>query len=259
MVIGGIIALVVAAVAYIYAHSQQKSLRDMTLTETLTCGDLGQLSSAAAEAVGSGSFGQECEVVGVAAPGAQGALTAPESGREVVWHRTVLTEHYTATETDSQGKSREVNKTRIVGQQVTQEPFVVKDSTGEIVVDPRGADMDEPFVLADKFERNSGNIDLGDSRWANIAEQLAKASIQGGIQHEEWGIPTGQQLYVLAEANDRNGTLVMGRPEKGRFMISTKSEEELRESAGTTVAIATSIAVVVGVAGVVLLVLGLLG
>ncbi len=208
MVIGGIIALAVAAVAYFVAHSQQKSLRDMTLSETLTCGELGQLSAAAAEAVGTGSFGQACEVVGVAAPGGQGALTAPESGREVVWHRTLLTEHYTTTESDSQGKSREVDKTRIVAQHVSEDPFLVKDAAGEIIVDPRGADMDEPFVLA--------------------------------------------------EANDRTGTVTMSRPEKGRFTISTKTEE-LLNSAGTRVAIATSIAVVAGVAGVVLLVLGLLG
>src|ERR1700754_4589838 len=141
MVIGGIIALVVAAVAFFYARSQQKSLRAMTLTETLTCGELGQLSAAATEAVGAGSFGQACEVVGTAAPGAGGALTAPESGREVVWHRTVLTEHYTTTETDSQGKSHEVDKTRVVASHVTEDPFVVRDATGEIIVDPRGADM----------------------------------------------------------------------------------------------------------------------
>jgi hypothetical protein len=122
MVIGGVIALVVAAVAYLFARSQQKSLSAMTLAETLTCGELGQLQSAAAEAVGAGSFGRACEVVGVAAPGASGALTAPESGREVVWHRTVLTEHNTTTETDSEGKSREVDKTRIVAQHVTSSP-----------------------------------------------------------------------------------------------------------------------------------------
>jgi hypothetical protein len=258
MVIGGIILLVIAVVAYVYARSQQKSLSAMTLAETITCGELGQLQSAAAEAVGAGSFGQACEVVGVAAPGASGALTAPESGREVVWHRTVLTEHYTTTETNSEGKSHEVEKTRIVAQHVSQEPFVVRDSTGSIVVDPRGADLDEPFVLADKFERNSSSIDLGDSKWADIAEQFARAGVQGGIQHEEWGIPTGQQLYVLAEANDRSGTLTMSRPEKGRFLISTKTEEDLRDSAGKTVAIATSIALVAGLAGIVLLVLGLL-
>ena len=37
MVIGGIIALVVAAVAYFSARSQQKSLSEMTLAETVTC------------------------------------------------------------------------------------------------------------------------------------------------------------------------------------------------------------------------------
>ena len=57
MVIGGIIALVGAAIALLIARSQRNSLREMTLTETVTCGELGQLSAAAAEAVGSGSFG----------------------------------------------------------------------------------------------------------------------------------------------------------------------------------------------------------
>ena len=164
MVIGGIIALAVAAVAYFYAHSKQKTLRDMTLAETLTCGELGQLSAAAAEAVGTGSFGQACEVVGVAAPGAQGALTAPESGREVVWHRTLLTEHYTTTETDSEGKSREVDKTRVVAQHVSEDPFLVKDATGEIVVDPRGADMDEPFELT--MHRGTGSAAAPGCSWS---------------------------------------------------------------------------------------------
>jgi hypothetical protein len=165
----------------------------------------------------------------------------------------------TTTETDTDGKSRQVEKTRIVAQHESQEPFLVRDATGTIPVDPRGADFDEPFSLVDKFERNRSDIDLGDSKWANIAEQLAKSSIRGGIEHEEWGIPVGQQLYVLAEANDRSGTLTMSRPEHGRFLISTQTEEDLRESAGNTVAIATSIAAVAGIAGVVLIVLGLLG
>ncbi len=52
MVIGGIIALAGAVVALLIARSQRKSLRAMTLTETLTRGELGQLSAAAAEAVG---------------------------------------------------------------------------------------------------------------------------------------------------------------------------------------------------------------
>jgi hypothetical protein len=62
----------------------------------------------------------------------------------------VLTEHYTPTETAPDGKSHEVNKTRIVAQHASQEPFLVQDANGTIAVDPCGAEMDEPFVLADK-------------------------------------------------------------------------------------------------------------
>ena len=68
---------------------------------------------------------------------------------------------------------------------------MVRDATGEIVADPCGADLDNPYELVDRFERNSSNIDLGDSKWANIAEQFAKAGVQGGIQHQEWGSRSG--------------------------------------------------------------------
>jgi hypothetical protein len=77
------------------------------------------------------------------------------------------------------------------------------------------------------------------------------------MQHQEWGIPTGQRLYVLAEASDRDGRLAMAKPEKGRFMISTQSEDDLRKSATTGVTIATVLAVVAGLAGAVVVVLGL--
>jgi E3 ubiquitin ligase len=258
MVIGGIIALIVAAVAYVYAHTQQKSLNAMLLSETLTCGELGELSRAASDAVGAGSFSQACEVVGTAAPGPQGPLKAPDSGREVVWHHTLLTEHYTETRRDSDGREQTEQKTRTVAQHFSQEPFVVKDATGEIVVDPRGANVDEAVKLVDRFDSGIGPIEIGDSALANLAEGFARHGSSGGVQHQEWGIPIGQRLYVLAEATDRNGGLAMARPEKGRFMISTQSEEELRKSATTGVTIATVIAVVAGLAGVVLVVLGLI-
>jgi hypothetical protein len=255
--IGGAICLVLAAVAFFVYRSQQKSLNTMLLTETLTCGELGELSRAAAEAVGAGSFSHACEVVGVAAPGDQGLLRAPESGREVVWHRSEAIEHYWDTERDSDGDTRRVERTRVVASHVSQAPFIVRDQTGEIVVEVAGADVDNAPVIANSYERDMSKVEIGSGLLANIAEAFLQKDTTIGIERKEWGIAPGQRLYVLAEASDRSGRLAMMKPAEGKFMISTRTEEELRTSKRGFANVARVLAIVFGVAGVVLLVLGL--
>jgi hypothetical protein len=257
LLVGGGICLVLGAVAYFVYRSQQKSLNAMLLTETLTCGELGELSRAAADAVGAGSFSQACEVVGVAAPGDQGVLTAPESGREVVWHRSEAIEHYWDTERDSDGDKRQVERTRVVASHVSQAPFVVRDATGEIVVEVAGADVDNPPVLADTYERDLSRVEIGTGLMANIAEAFLQKDKTIGIERKEWGIAPGQRLYVLAEASDRGGRLAMMKPAEGRFMISTRTEEELRASKRGFANVARVLAIVFAAIGAVLIVLGL--
>jgi hypothetical protein len=257
LLVGGGICLVLGAVAYFVYRSQQKSLNSMLLTETLTCGELGELSKAAADAVGAGSFSQACEVVGVAAAGDQGVLTAPESGREVVWHRSEAIEHYWDTERDSDGDKRQVEKTRVVASHVSQTPFVVRDATGEIVVEVAGADVDNPPVLADTYERDLSRVEIGTGLMANIAEAFLQKDKTIGIERKEWGIAPGQRLYVLAEASDRSGRLAMMKPADGRFMISTRTEEELRASKRGFANVARVLAIVFAAIGAVLIVLGL--
>jgi hypothetical protein len=62
---------------------------------------------------------------------------------------------------------------------------------------------------------------------------------------------------VLAEASDRSGRLAMTKPAEGKFMISTGTEEELRASKRGFANVARVLAIVFAVAGVVLVVLGL--
>src|SRR5215208_6962755 len=119
LVVGGVICFVLGAVAFFVWRSQQKSLNTMLVAET---------------------------------------LTAPESGHEVVWHRSEAIEHYWDTERDSDGDTRQVEKTRVVASHVSQAPFVVRDETGEIVVETSGADVDNAPVLADTYERDLSKV-----------------------------------------------------------------------------------------------------
>ena len=152
----------------------------MVLTETLTCAELGEL-----------------------APGDQGVLTAPESGREVVWHRSEAIEHYWDT------------------------------------------------------ERDMSKVEIGSGLLAKIAEAFLQKDTTIGIERKEWGIAPGQRLYVLADASDRNGRLAMMKPADGKFVISTRTEQELRSSKRGFANVARILAIVFAVVGVVLVVLGL--
>jgi E3 ubiquitin ligase len=257
LIVGGVICLVLGAVAFFVWRSQQGSLNAMLLTETLTCAELGELARAASDAVGAGSFGHPCEVVGVAAAGDQGVLTAPESGREVVWHRSEAIEHYWDTERDSDGDKRQVERTRVVASHVSQAPFVVRDDTGEIVVEVAGADVDNAPVLANTYERDLSKVEIGSGLMANIAEAFLQKDTTIGIERKEWGIAPGQRLYVLAEASDRSGRLAMMKPADGKFMISTRTEEELRSSKRGFVNVARVLAIGFAAVGAVLIVLGL--
>ena len=259
MGIVGIVALVAAAVGLFVWRSQGRSMRQMTSAETLSCGDLDVLVKAASDVVGAGSFSQQCEVVGVAAAGEHGLLKAPDSGRDVVWHRTLVTEHYWDETTESDGSKRRVDKTRVMSEHRSEDQFLVQDDTGTIVVDPREADVDSAPKLVERIDRDSNHLELGSGTLANLAEGMissARSDRTTGIEHEEWGIPAGQRLYVLAEASDRGGRLAMVSPDDGGgFTISARTEAEMQQSARTARNIALGISVALGVTGVVLLLL----
>ena len=79
-----------------------------------------------------------------------------------------------------------------------------------------------------------------------------------GFEYKEWVVRPGQRVYLLGEASDRSGRLVVGKPSSGPYVFSTRSEQELAHSFRTQRTVARIGAAVAGVAGLVLLV-GLLG
>lgn len=229
----------------------------MTLAETLTAGDLTSLASAAAEAAGAGAFSHRCELVGVAQAGPQGPAKAPESGEECVWYRTQVTEHYWEWDRDSDGDRRRVERTRTIAEHESEEAFVLEDDTGRVTLDPRDADLDHPVKVLDRLDR-----DQPASRGGGILETLAQGVFDWGdrtigLEREEWIVRPGQRLYVLGEAHDAAGALGMRKGEGGRYVISLRSEEDLKRSAGRWATASLVATVVLGVAGLALVVAGL--
>ncbi len=253
MLIAGLVCLGLAAVAAYFFFSERKTLQAAVGTETLKCGEVNELSTAAAAAVGAGSFSHACEVVGPAKAPETGVLKASESGQECVWHRSKLTEHYWDWERDSEGDMDRTRKTREIHSAESETPFFVDDGTGRIEIVPVGADIDGADKVVDRMDK-----DAGSSGWSGFASSVFGGDRTIGIEHEEWIIRPGARLYVLGEASDKSGQLRIGQADKGPFVISTRSEEEFTSATRTTMRLALAAAVVLGIAAPVLIVLGLI-
>lgn len=258
MLIAGAILLVVAAGVLLIARSHRVKARAARATETLSCGDIAQLSGGVGAEAGAGLFSQRCEVVGKAAPGEGALLTAPHSGSEAVWHRSTVTHRYWELE-DKRDSDGHPTRSRVEHEQpvsdITSEaPFAVTDGSGEIVVAPAGADVDAPERVIDRFEPQTQAPSSG------FLADLFRDDPEGGtlgFRYQEWIIRPGAQLYVHGVVSDKTGRTAFAKD--GRFIISSRSEEEIvgqAESVARWTAIGGG---VLALAGIVLLIAGALG
>jgi hypothetical protein len=261
MIPGGIVLIVIAAVALYIQRNRSGKAHAARATETLSCADINTLSSGVSAEVGGGGFHQRCEVVGQAAPGEGGVITAPHSGAEAVWHHSSVTHQYWEMEeqvVDGHRRSNRVERAQVVSDITSAQPFAVSDGTGSVAVSPDGADVDQPERVADRFEPHVTEQQLPSGLAGVLSSVLRSGSQSGtlGFEYQEWIIRPGARLYVHGEVSDATGRLAFMNPAEGRFIISTRSEEQIVGSAERGANIATAIASVLAVAGVALIVVG---
>jgi len=256
MLIAGIVCLVLAAAAAGYAWWMHRKHEELAAVETSSCGQMRQLADAANVSAAPGVFRQRCELAGVAKAAHVGTVSSPQTKRECVWYRSKITHEYYdwEWETDSDGDRRRERKrkSRVVSDDKSDIPFAVDDGTGQAVVYPDDADIDSPVEVMDQFDREATK-DLLD---------LVNVSFGGddtiGYRREEWIIPVEERLFVQGEVTDEGGKLMLRKPEKGAFQVSTRSEEELVKEAQSGRKWATVGAGVVAVVGLGLVIASLL-
>ena len=252
----------VAVLFFFLSRGQGKKALDMQATETSTSAELERLARDIAAEIGPGSLNQVAEIKGVVE--SPNPLKAEMSGTDCIWYRSTVTREYeeSYTEKDSNGNTR--NATRRGSETVSANerrlPFLVRDSTGTIEVDPEGATMDGERVLS-QFEQGERGASIRVGTFSMNIAAIGSGRRTLGYKLEEWAIPTGRNVYVLGEAKDDGGRLRVGKPgiKEGRFLISLKSEEQLVQAAKTGSTVLGVLSAVFGVAAVVILVLVLTG
>jgi len=262
MIIIGILLIAVGAALLFFRKKSQDRLLEMKFTKTSTVKELQDAQQAIAQEIGPGGYRQQIEVKGKSMCDAP--LTGELSGQHCVYYCMSVEERYEEqyTETNAQGRTEQKTRTgnSTVASNTQSAAFSVLDSTGSIVIRPDGARIDAQKVV-DKYEPAHGT--MSSLSFGNFSLQRGGIGMGNrrilGYHYNESIIPLNRDLYVLGEAFDGSGSLVIQRPEeKGKpFIISIKSEEELTKGTESSITFMLIGAIFAFVSGVVLIALAL--
>ncbi len=231
MIYIGIILIVISIVLFFIRNSNQKKLFNIKATQTFKAKDIIELCDSVKGEIGPGAFSKILEVKGSIK--CENPLTAELSNRECVYYSMSVTREYEETYTAYDEKNRPVRRTRRASDTISSNTqsvqFFVEDDTGKILVNPNDASIDATKTV-DRFEpygRGANSISFGS--FSMSVPSLAGGTKTLGYRYQESIIPLGQRIYVLGEASDSSGELMIQKPKESKesFLISLKSEEEI--------------------------------
>lgn len=227
------LALIGLSVLLIFLRRKsQDKLLEIKSTQTSSTKDLADLCQSVKDGIGnSGGFKQLSEIKGVvkcAQP-----LNGELSKQPCVYYAMNVSERYEETYYEKDSKGNSVRRTRTGSSTVASNSqsvhFEVEDASGRIMVNPNGADID-PVQVVSKYEpsmQGRNSISFGSFSF-NVARSTGDRKILG-YEFTEKIIPLDRRVYVIGEASDSTGELMIQQPsEKGKpFIVTLKSEEEL--------------------------------
>lgn len=230
LIITGGVLVVVAVLGFAYLQHLKRELHAMIGAETLSLPELAELRKISDELGARGSFRKVAEVVGAAHPHPDGPLTAELSKTECVWFRYRVQREYEHV-TYRDGNRHRDKRTETVTDFTSSQGYALIDPEGATIgVDPNGCAPDGTEQTVHTFEPRQDNgrgVELFGFRLPN---PFGSNDSTLGYRYDEWVIRPGRRMYVLGEVHDRLGPLVIGKPSgDGHFIVSTRTEDELRE------------------------------
>ncbi|UKN02680.1 E3 ubiquitin ligase family protein [Paracrocinitomix mangrovi] len=240
--IGAAVIAIVGLILWIVKGKKEGQSAAMELADTSKVSEVNELFESISGSMGSGSFTHFCEIKGVAYT--DNPLKSQLAEAEVVYYKSVVEHKYERLENkkDSNGNITKqwVKHTDIVSEnEQWAQGWGVKDETGFIKIDPGKAKLHTESLMS-KFEQGEpqqsglsvkiGGFSLGIGGGNNGHKTI-------GYNYREEGIKLNTELYVLGDANDRDGALKVSKPQDNKqpFIVSTKSEDELVSGLGSSI------------------------
>lgn len=236
----GLVVIGIGALLVMQRRKAQDKLLEIKSTQTSTTKDLTEMCKTINDELGTrGGFKQQAEVKGFVK--CDKPLTSELSKQPCVYYDMKVEERYEETymEKDAQGNQQRRTRTGNVTVAGNSQNihFFVEDETGRITVNPNGASI-EPVQVVSKYEpyANRSSVSFGSFTF-QIPTRSGDRRILG-YQFTERIIPLDRRVFVLGEATDSSGELMIQAPsEKGKpFIVTLKSEEELTKSTESSIA-----------------------
>lgn len=221
----GLITLLVATaeagvIAGVRAISRARRRRAANRAAPLTAAQL------AAQTPGQAPDARPREITGKAVASASGGLVAPLSGAPCVWYAVTVKERFQAWRPGPLGPIQVERHLPLATH--TSGVLELKDETGGVHIDPRGAELMLGQPALAEFESVSA-AQAPDSHTARVAK-LISAPVQGrhramtlGFVIEEVVVREGDQLHVIGSLRHDLGEFVVGKRGARPFVISRGS------------------------------------
>lgn len=171
--------------------------------------------------------GPPCEIKGTAEPAPSGPRTGPMSGKACVWFHTKTEERWRERHYRN-GRTTTSTHRRTLQENASPPQFHVRDQTGVALLDLRGTTVDAPlrsFRRAVPADQRGG--------FAGLAIEFLSNKRDHEIIYTEVIVPPGHPIYALGKGtrHPQTGEPMLAEPDKGPFVVSTRSEEQLAKGA----------------------------
>lgn len=218
----GIVVLLAGGGCFWAAVHTQRRVHAMMAAETLRAPELLERARISAELNGGpGRFSLVCEVVGETGPAPAGILRSELAGVECVWHSHRVERRFERRERDDEGRMRTTTHTETVSERTSPHGWPLLRDGHDVGVDPGGLRPEPVEQVLDQFDPADGREPGGGGG--------RRGDRTVGYRYQEWALRPGVRMYVLGEVDDRDGPLVIRRPQdpKQPFVLSTRTEQEL--------------------------------
>ncbi|HSK99953.1 MAG TPA: E3 ubiquitin ligase family protein [Rubrobacteraceae bacterium] len=237
----GVVMLVVAGVLLYYRRKTLKKTELMRSVET-----------SAARDVSSRAPGTVVEVKGTLR--CESPLKSEMAEQTCAYYLSQVIREYEETDRDADGDLKTRRRSEVVASNERVAPFVVEDGSGAVGVRGEGAEVDA-LEVTNRFERDTGGA--GTISLGGMTVNLGGGARTVGYRYVENVLPIDAPVYVLGSVQE-DGEI--GAPtdegEKGRFLISYRSEEQLEKKYRRDALLLTLIALGLAVFGLIFLAVG---
>lgn len=251
----GIVLLVVGVILYLAQRHQTRRASSLRAARPATVAELERMAHDIAQEIGGGSWRDYVRLVGDIV--CDHPLISELKQEPCVHYSMTVRREYeeTITRQDETGKSiqetRRSSETLASNQQWM--PFVLRDQTGVIAVNPTGAEIETVKVL-DEFRPESAGGLISYGRYSQVPSHLHPGRRTLGYHYSESILPLHRRATIFAMVSDRDGHLTLENPSNTdpnrAFIIALKTEEELTKSAersATGLRIAMQVCLALGV------------